>query len=149
MILCPGGDKKMNTTNEYLFVYGTLLKTANHAMTDYLNRNSTYQGRGYIHGKLYEVMRYPGVVASTSPDEKVFGEVYLLEKPQQVLRDLDHYEECVPGFPEPFEYIRKKVPVFLDESRGELEGWVYLYNHPVEKLTQIPSGDYIEYLKSL
>lgn len=133
--------------SEYLFVYGTLLKKANHMMSSYLEQNATFQGKGYIHGRLYEVMHYPGAVLSQSPDEKIRGEYHLLHDAQEALLELDEYEECVKGFPEPFEFKRERVQIYTKNQKQPVKGWAYLYNLETEGLEKIASGDYEQFLK--
>lgn len=94
-------------------------------------------------GRLYEVDGYPGLVLGNSQNNgKVYGELYRLLNPQQVLNALDDYEECSSHFPKPHEYVRKQIPVNCLDSNKIVLAWVYLYNRPTTGLHLIPSGDY-------
>ena len=54
---------------------------------------------------------YPGLVLSDDADDVVFGEVYRLRQPEDLLREFDMYEACGEGFAEPTEYVRQMLPV--------------------------------------
>ena len=127
---------------DYLFVYGTLRRGANHPMHQLLMQNGRFIGMAHFQGKLYQVTHYPAVVASANPDEQVLGEVYQLLQPEQTLPQLDKYEECSADFPAPQEYRREMQQVVL-ENGDSLTAWVYLYNRDTRMLTPIPSGDFL------
>ena len=60
----------------------------------------------------------------------VFGELFRLRHPAELLREFDMYEACGEGFPEPTEYIRQMVSVTRADG-GITEAWTYVYNWPV------------------
>lgn len=127
---------------EYLFVYGTLRRDTGNNMYHLLARYATFVGEATYQGLLFKIDYYPGVVPSDDPTHHVRGEVYRLLDSGLVLSQLDRYEECGPGFPEPTEYVRKKQEVSL--CNGEkLVAWVYIYNRSTEKFPLIPSGDFL------
>ena len=128
---------------DYLFVYGTLRRGANHPMHQLLMQNSCFIGMAHFQGKLYQVTHYPAVVASANPDEQVLGEVYQLLQPEQTLPQLDKYEECSADFPAPQEYRREMQQVVL-ENGDSLIAWVYLYNRSTVGLEQLLSGDFMQ-----
>ena len=128
---------------DYLFVYGTLRRGANHPMHQLLMQNSRFIGMAHFQGKLYQVTHYPAVVASANPDEQVLGEVYQLLQPEQTLPQLDKYEECGADFPAPQEYRREMQQVVL-ENGDSLIAWVYLYNRSTVGLEQLLSGDFMQ-----
>ena len=131
---------------EFIFVYGTLRRKADHAMHDILATHCRYFSEAYMQGRLYEVNRYPGAVASAQPEERVVGELYQIINANTVLAKLDQYEECAAEFPHPHEYIRKPLQVSLPQG-GTVCAWVYLFNHDTTQLQQIKSGDYLKYLQ--
>lgn len=133
---------------EFIFVYGTLRKETTTSMYYMLARHCEYFSDGYMQGKLYEVNGYPGAVESDNPNDKVYGEIYKIISSELVLPRLDDYEECTNKYPEPHEYIRKKLPISLSGG-GCVKAWVYLFNHNASNLVQIESGDYLNYLKAL
>ncbi len=131
-------------TDELLFVYGTLRRDTESEMYRLLARYADFVSRGTYQGRLYMIDYYPGVVPSDDPAEKVAGEVYRLRNSQIVLPKLDQYEECGAGFPRPTEYVRKRQEIELLDG-AQCRAWVYVYNHPTDKLVQIPSGDFLAY----
>ena len=120
-----------------LFVYGTLMRGYPHRMADELARHATYEGRAAFRGRLYLVKTYPGIVASDGTSDLVHGDVYALRN-ADYLQKLDSYEGCGPDAEEPAQYRRAVQQVTMDGT--SIDAWIYLYNGPVEKLTQIHSG---------
>ena len=93
-------------TSDLLFVYGTLMRGYSHPMARLLSANADFLGEASCRGKLYKVKHYPGLVLSDDSSEAVFGELYRLRQPNELLGEFDMYEACGEGFPEPTEYIR-------------------------------------------
>ncbi len=130
--------------NEYLFVYGSLRRAANHSMHAWIERCCEDAGPATFQGKLYAIDWYPGVLESATEDDVVRGEVYrIVREREEFLRALDRYEEAGPEFPEPAEYVREQREV--RRSDGTIvRAWVYLYNHPLPADARlIDSGDYL------
>jgi gamma-glutamylcyclotransferase (GGCT)/AIG2-like uncharacterized protein YtfP len=128
--------------SDRLFVYGTLMRGFDHPMAQLLSRSADFIGEAHCRGRLYLVKHYPGLVLSDDPDEVVFGELYRLRSPCELLRELDMYEACGEGFAEPTEYVRRMLPVTSDD--GAAEAWTYIYNWPVTRLPRIASGRFLE-----
>lgn len=127
--------------SNYLFVYGTLLKDFDSYMSKFLNNNSEFIGKGYFHGKLYEVSWYPGAVLSEDVTEKVYGHLFKILNNKKTFKILDDYE----GISETAEYSDEYVRVLINthlETGDQLKSWVYVYNHDISKLKRILSGDY-------
>lgn len=131
---------------DYIFVYGTLRRDPTGSMYHLLARYTDFIGDGYINGKLYEIEDYPGLIISSSKDERVYGEVYRIRDSKYVFEILDDYEECREKYPEPHEYKRVKADIHLGDGRM-LKAWVYEFNHPVTTHKLIKSGNYVEYVK--
>ena len=125
--------------SDYLFVYGTLMRSSWHKMSRMLAQDAEFVGEATFQGKLYLIEDYPGVIASADPADKVFGEVHRLHKPTSLLAELDRYETCGPGFSEPTEYVREVRLVEL-VAGGTLEANMYVYNWPVLESHRILSG---------
>ena len=51
-----------------------------------------------------------------TPSDVVFGELYRLRQPKELLREFDMYEACGEGFAEPTEYVRQMLPVTLGDG---------------------------------
>lgn len=124
--------------NPYLFVYGTLMQGSGHPMHELLKAHSKFVCHGWITAQLYQIHDYPGVIESASSQDKVYGEVYRLTQPS-VLDQLDEFEACSAAFPEPHEYLRKEIEVFVSAGK-RIKAWAYIYNHPVNPSQRILSG---------
>jgi gamma-glutamylcyclotransferase (GGCT)/AIG2-like uncharacterized protein YtfP len=133
-------------SSEFIFVYGTLRRGSWTDSSRLLSEQCEYISEGCIHGRLYEVDGYPGLVLSHNPEEKVFGDVYSIGKDRSILARLDRYEECAEDCPEPHEYSRVKIGVELNGGRS-IAAWVYLYNPDVSGLKRIESGCYLAQLR--
>jgi gamma-glutamylcyclotransferase (GGCT)/AIG2-like uncharacterized protein YtfP len=130
-------------TSDRLFVYGTLMRGFDHPMAMLLSRAADFIGEARCQGRLYRVKHYPGLVLSDDADDVVFGEVYRLRQPKELLREFDMYEACGEGFAEPTEYIRQLLPVTSDGGAVS-EAWTYIYNWPAAHLPRIASGRFVE-----
>src|SRR5258706_16296993 len=130
-------------TSDRLFVYGTLMRGFDHPMAQLLSRSADFIGEARCRGRLYLVKHYPGLVASDDPNEVVFGELYRLRQPAELLREFDMYEACGEGFARPTEYVRQLLSVTLHDQTAE-DAWSYIYNWPVTRRPQIPSGRFLE-----
>ncbi|WP_266368968.1 gamma-glutamylcyclotransferase family protein [Tellurirhabdus rosea] len=125
------------TSNDHLFVYGTLLRDSAHPMAAFLRQHSTPVGPGWFPGRLYNLGWYPGAHYEPQSEGKVYGDIVKLTESQIVLAELDRYE----GLDEtPPEYSRVLVPV--QTGSGALVCWTYLYRGPVSAGQLIPSGKY-------
>jgi len=130
-------------TSDRLFVYGTLMRGFDHPMAQLLSRSADFIGEARCQGRLYRVKHYPALVLSDDPADVVFGELYRLRAPDELLREFDMYEACGEGFAEPTEYIRQMLPV-TSQDRSVAEAWTYIYNWPVAHLARIVSGRFLE-----
>jgi gamma-glutamylcyclotransferase (GGCT)/AIG2-like uncharacterized protein YtfP len=128
--------------SDRLFVYGTLMRGFDHPMAQLLSRSADFIGEARCQGRLYRVKHYPGLVLSDDADDVVFGELYRLRQPAELLREFDMYEACGEGFAQPTEYVRRMLTVTSD-GRTAGEAWTYLYNWPVAHLPRIASGRFM------
>src|ERR1700687_2525144 len=111
---------------ERLFVYGTLMRGFDHPMAQLLSRSADFIGEARCQGRLYLVKHYPGLVLSDDPADVVFGELYRLRAPGELLREFDMYEACGEGFAKPTEYVRQMLTVVLaDGGDGEARAHNY------------------------
>lgn len=130
--------------SDFLFVYGTLRRDANHPMhQQLLERHSRFIAMAHYQGCLYQISHYPGVVPSVDASQQVIGEVYRLLTPAQTLVQLDNYEGCGVNFARPHEYCRVQQQVWLATGKP-LTAWVYLYNHSIAGRAQLVTGDYLQ-----
>jgi gamma-glutamylcyclotransferase (GGCT)/AIG2-like uncharacterized protein YtfP len=130
-------------TSNHLFVYGTLMRGFDHPMAQLLSRGADLIGEARCQGRLYLVTHYPALVLSGDPADVVFGELYRLRVPSELLREFDMYEACGEGFAPPTEYVRQMLSVTLGDEAVS-EAWTYVYNWPVADLTRIASGRFLE-----
>jgi gamma-glutamylcyclotransferase (GGCT)/AIG2-like uncharacterized protein YtfP len=129
--------------SDRLFVYGTLMRGFDHPMAKLLSRSAEFIGEARCQGRLYLVKHYPGLVLSDDPAEVVFGELYRLHQPRELLREFDMYEACGEGFAAPTQYIRQMLTVTRDGQAAD-QAWTYVYNWPVAGLPRIASGRFME-----
>jgi gamma-glutamylcyclotransferase (GGCT)/AIG2-like uncharacterized protein YtfP len=130
-------------TSDHLFVYGTLMRGFDHPMAQLLSRSADFIGAARCRGQLYRIKHYPGLVLSDNVDDVVFGELFRLRRPDELLREFDMYEACGEGFAEPTEYVRQMLPLTLADGAAS-EAWTYIYNWPVAHLPRIASGRFLE-----
>src|ERR1700680_5180500 len=123
----------MKMMQDHLFVYGTLMRGFDHPMAQLLSRSADFIGEARCRGRLYLVNHYPGLVLSGDPSDVVFGELYRLRSPHELLREFDMYEACGEGFAAPTEYVRRMLQVTRDGQAAD-EAWTYVYNWPVTRL---------------
>jgi gamma-glutamylcyclotransferase (GGCT)/AIG2-like uncharacterized protein YtfP len=130
-------------SSDLLFVYGTLMRGFDHPMAQLLSRSADFLGEARCRGRLYLVKHYPGLVLSDDADDVVFGEVFRLRQPAELLREFDMYEACGEGFAEPTEYLRRMLAVTAADG-AVTEAWTYIYNWPVTNLPRIATGRFLE-----
>ena len=128
--------------SDRLFVYGTLMRGFDHPMARLLSRNADFLGPAQCRGRLYLVKHYPGLLLSDDAADIVFGELYRLHQPADLLRELDVYEACGEGFAEPTQYVRQMLQVAPVDG-AETEAWTYVYNWPIADLPRIVSGRFL------
>lgn len=125
----------------HLFVYGTLLNSAN-SYGAYLQQHCTLLQAGKFSGKLYDIGEYPGAIANENNDQYVHGSIYLMDKPEKILKVIDDYEGFGDDQEQPNLFIR--ILTSIETLHGPIECWIYLYNLPVNGLLWIESGKYIK-----
>jgi len=127
-----------------IFVYGTLMKKANHPMYGVLARNASFIGAGTIAGELYDLGSYPGVFIREGCIDRVIGEVYELnaETAAEAWRTLDAYEMCGPTDPEPHLYQKQSILVSLHDVTETAAAIYVLRTVPLHAVL-IPGGDYL------
>lgn len=114
-------------------------------MSEFVKQHSEFYSKGYFYGALYNIGTYPAAILGSEPTRKVYGEIVVVADIDSFFSVIDDYEEVGETFLQPNEYIRKKIPVYLN-SGEQIEAWVYLYNHSLDSAEQIPSGNYYDVL---
>lgn len=133
-----------------LFIYGTLLGSAQHPMGALLRQSGRLIGTGSIQARLYIIDDpdapgenfYPGAVPSADPADRVYGELHEVHDPE-VFTAFDQFEACAPGCTEPYEFLRRPVLVAMEEGEA-LWGRAYLYTWDVSAAQHVPEGRYVE-----
>jgi gamma-glutamylcyclotransferase (GGCT)/AIG2-like uncharacterized protein YtfP len=121
----------------YLFVYGTLRKTANQPTHRVLAQHATFVSMATFQGRLYDLGRYPAAKPSARSNDRVVGELYELQDPDMALPIIDEYEGRA--------FKRDRVTVVLPDGET-VPCWMYLYARPIAGRPLILSGDYVKYL---
>jgi gamma-glutamylcyclotransferase (GGCT)/AIG2-like uncharacterized protein YtfP len=121
-----------------LFVYGTLLKDM---CRSNLLADAIFLGGGFIHGTLYDIGYYPGLILS---NDLVYGELYAID--DVILRNLDVVEGYEPSNPKNSLYTRKKITATQLCDGLETEAYTYYYSQSLADCRRIESGDYRRYL---
>jgi gamma-glutamylcyclotransferase (GGCT)/AIG2-like uncharacterized protein YtfP len=130
--------------SELGFFYGTLMTGFDRRRRLGMDARMTFRGRGWIHAALYDLGLYPAAVPDE--DSRVWGEVFELNDPAAILEALDEIEGNSPTDPDKSLYIRRLVPVHLEDDTVA-QAWVYFYNAPLGHAARISSGDYLAHLK--
>ena len=120
------------SSGPFLFVYGTLQSAfRRNRFARRLAREGILVGPAKIPGRLYGLRRYPGLRPPQTAGEWVYGELYCLPRPAEILGLLDAYEAA--------EYRRVVRMVTLADSR-RVRAWVYLFGKPLARARRIESG---------
>ena len=125
-----------------VFVYGTLMRGFDHPMARLLAGHADFLGQATCRGRLVLVKHYPGLLLSEAASDIVHGELFRMRVPAELLGELDMYEACGEGFPEPTEYLRQLIEVTLPGG-ATTQAWTYVYNWPVTGLAIIESGRFL------
>jgi gamma-glutamylcyclotransferase (GGCT)/AIG2-like uncharacterized protein YtfP len=128
-----------------VFVYGTLMQGESlGGMILAANPRRIVPAR--TPGRLVDLGDYPGLIPARRGGQWVFGEfaefqVAEIQKMDTLLARLDFIEEYLPGCEARSLYLRRSVPVEL-EDRTESWAWAYFYNRPYDPRSMILSGDW-------
>lgn len=130
-----------------LFIYGTLMAASGHPLSELLRANARFIGRGHIQARLYLITEedeqgtntYPGALPSDYPEDRVHGEVWHITDPEAVYPALDAHEQYGPQWPEPNEFLLRKVTVTM-EGGETMQAVSYLYTWDVSRAQPVPSG---------
>lgn len=121
------------TKARHLFVYGTLRSAFRNPYARLLAQDAVLLGPARVHGRLYQLGRYPGMLAPLAPQDWVTGELYRVSAASELLPKLDEYEG--PEFERVLERAHRS-------ARAPVKTWVYLYRGQVSEDQRIASGDY-------
>lgn len=138
-----------------LFTYGTLMFATGIETVDLAMKNAgTSLGRGWIHGRIYDLGEYPGAIAEAPGTEadgedeeapKVWGHLLHLKDPSALFAAIDPYEGFDPGDKPGSEFVRAETLVTLPGQGKCFLSQIYFYNFPVTGREPIASGDYLAF----
>jgi len=97
-------------------------------------------GYGTVHGRLYRISWYPGLVLDSEAG-RVHGDLFRVTEEQ--LLKLDEFEGLAAGEIEGSEYRRIKVPVLRTDGEPEM-AWVYEWKGSTSGAVVIPDGDWLK-----
>ncbi|GGW66855.1 gamma-glutamylcyclotransferase family protein [Alishewanella tabrizica] len=126
---------------EYLFVYGTLRRAAQHPIHQRMLRYVEFFADGHVAGQLYSVGAYPALVIK-SPTYEVKGELYKVLDAAKLWPLLDQYEGVGQGFVEPHEYRKAQISAIAIDGQHYV-ATTYLYNRDISGLRLLPHGDFL------
>jgi gamma-glutamylcyclotransferase (GGCT)/AIG2-like uncharacterized protein YtfP len=132
--------------NDFIFVYGTLMRKFTGYKPIDLEQHGKYVCEGFVHGRLYEIDNYPGLILSENPIEKVYGEIYQLIDFNSAIKILDEYEDYFPENPQSSLYVRQIENIVVDTKDVLKKAWVYIYKDAVEEERRIATGNYLDYI---
>lgn len=92
-------------------------------------------------GRLADLGEYPGLIPARRNGQWVFGEFAEFRAVESLLAQLDFVEEYSPGEEARSLYLRRSVPVVLEDG-AEAWAWAYVYNRPYDPRRIIGSGDW-------
>jgi gamma-glutamylcyclotransferase (GGCT)/AIG2-like uncharacterized protein YtfP len=123
-----------------LFVYGTLMRG------EPLGHLIQAEGpREFVPartpGRLVDLGEYPGLIPARRSGQWVLGEYAEFENLDSLLPQLDFVEEYRPDAEAQSLYLRRSVPVVLQDGT-ERWAWTYIYNRPYDPRSIIQSGDW-------
>ena len=104
-----------------------------------------FRGRGWIPAALFDLGLYPAAIPAAD-GQGVGRSLRGRPTPQAVLAALDEIEGYQPYAPDASLYVRRHVPVLLEDAAPG-EAWAYFYNAPLGRAPRIASGDYLVHLK--
>jgi len=130
---------------EYIFVYGTLMKSfAENPFRLLLEKNTKYVGEAFTYGKLFLVDYYPGLIYNNPHENhKVYGEIVSFNRSLDFLAYLDEYEDFNPNNISNSLYIREIKECFLLENNELFNCHTYIYNKKVDNLNFLTNGRFI------
>lgn len=131
--------------SDLLFVYGTLLSKASGGLGAVERKRLLAEavpiGPACVHGLLYDLGHYPGLVDSTPSGPVVHGEIIRLVDPTATLVWLDTYEGVLPP-PDVGEYVRVVRRAALSDGRA-VEAWCYIYQAGTDGAKPIVGGRWL------
>jgi len=137
----------MHNETDFLFVYGSLRSGFHHPAYAYLAKYFHLIGAGTVQGSLYDMGDYPVAIPAGS-EKFITGELYAINNTEEfdyAISQLDDYEGLNVEAGEAALYRRNTATITCNGQ--PYTAWVYWYNGNVSGLTEIASGDVVQYLQ--
>mgnify|MGYP000179398133 CR=1 FL=1 len=115
-------------------------------MTQFLQSQSQFIGKGFTKGSLYDIGSFPGMVYDEEASGQVYGQVFQLMEAQKVWDVLDPYEMIDPNRLDKNMYRRQLCEVQVEDKTYTCH--TYHFQLSTEGFRQILSGDYLAYLNA-
>jgi gamma-glutamylcyclotransferase (GGCT)/AIG2-like uncharacterized protein YtfP len=129
------------TNSSYLVLYGSLMSSFPTQEVLGLQNRMILVGQCKLHGKLYDLGEYPGLIIGSEGNQLVSAELYRFADPE-ILSVLDDFEDYKAGNEQESLYIR----VLVNVHEPFLKAWVYVYNRNVSDSKRIKHGSWENYL---
>ena len=133
----------MAVTNDYIFLYGTLLPELAAGNLRPLLARLEPVGRATVPGRLFDLGDYPGAVFDMSAPSSVHGRVFVLAG-RDALREFDAYEGYDKRDVSGSVYWRVQRLVTLEDG-SKVTCQMYAYNRDPTSAALIPDGNYLMY----
>lgn len=136
----------MNTTTFQLFVYGSLRSGFRNPIYNYLTQYFHLLGEAVVKGQFFDKGEYP-VALPTLDEHFITGELYEVNNAEEfswAIEQLDDYEGVNVETGEQPLYRRAITEAFQNGQPSQ--AWIYWYNHSIEGMPVIETGDVLKYL---
>ena len=121
-----------------LFAYGSLRRGG--GADQWLLREAEWLGPATVTGRLWHDGRYPALVLDRS-GIPIQGDLW--QVPGARWPDLDAWEGCSNDEPQPHPY--RRITLTVDTARVPRRAQAYLWNGPLDHLTPLDGGDWLQY----
>lgn len=123
-----------------VFVYGTLMRGERlHHLIEAASPLPAVPAR--TPGRLVDLGDYPGMIPARRGGQWVLGEYFEFQNRVSVLPQLDFVEEYRPTSEAHSLYLRRAVPVVLEDGT-ERQAWAYIYNRAYDPRRIILCGEW-------
>jgi gamma-glutamylcyclotransferase (GGCT)/AIG2-like uncharacterized protein YtfP len=137
----------MEASTYQLFVYGSLRSGFRNPVYQYLTQYFHLLGEAVVKGQFFENGSHP-VAIPTNKEHFITGELYMVNNQEEfawAMEQLDDYEGLNVEEGEQPLYRRELVDAF--QSGLASKAWIYWFNHSVDGMPAIETGDVLKYLQ--
>jgi gamma-glutamylcyclotransferase (GGCT)/AIG2-like uncharacterized protein YtfP len=137
----------MGTASYQIFVYGSLRSGFKSPAYHYLTQYFHLLGDAVVKGQFFDNGTHP-VAVPTDKEHFITGELYLINNNAEfawAMEQLDDYEGLNVEAGEQPLYRRELVEAYQQGQPSA--AWIYWYNHPVQGMPPIETGDVLKYLQ--